>query len=361
MRIKRPSVIAKTRREEFGGLIFRERPPFLAQVNHAFADIYGMKETPSGAIMQKGVFSAPVDAHLALTTRCNMACRGCYSTQPDDPVYDIPLESARQIIDKLAELGCFSLSFGGGEPTMHPQLLNIAAYAREKQILPNMTTNGLTMTEDFAKRSIIFGNIHFSIHALKDVEHLYRNIRTYRKITGNAPGLNLLLTNETLPNLGEILTDARKAGVGKVLFLRYKTTAKNQSVSELGSNEDLKDFPKMLKELRGANRRMMLLFDCSLFELMAQSGFFNMKRYRFFDCNGCMGGNANIAIDVKGYYKPCSFWPNSFGHMSELTFDSWVNNPAQKAFRDMRKSKICLTCEYGAICRGGCRLLYADD
>jgi len=187
MRIKRPPIIAKTRREEFGGLIFRERPPFLAQVNHAYADMHDIEEAPSDAIMQKGVFSAPVDAHLALTTRCNMACKGCYSTHPDDPAYDIPLESARQIIDKLAELGCFSLSFGGGEPTLHPQLFDIAAYAREKQILPNMTTNGLTMTEDFAKQSIILGNIHFSIHALKDAEHLYESIRIYRKITGNDP------------------------------------------------------------------------------------------------------------------------------------------------------------------------------
>ena len=358
-RAKRPPSIAKSRREHFGALIFRERPPFLAQVNHTYADSYNIPAL-DGAIFQEGVFSAPVDAHLALTTRCNMSCVGCYSTRGDEDPEDIPFERAQAIIDKLSEMGCFSLSFGGGEPTIHPDLFEVAAYARAKQVLPNMTTNGLTMTEDFAEKCSVFGNVHFSIHALQDMDHVFTSMRTYRRATGNGPGLNLLLTTETLAHLDEILTASRKAGVSKILFLRYKTTVKNSDIKKPYSYGELKKLPALLKGLSGANRRMMFLFDCSLFELMAQSGFSDMDHYRLYDCNGCMGGNANIAIDVWGFYRPCSFWHEPFGHMSELSFESWIHNPRQKEFREMRKGASCLSCEFEELCHGGCRLLYPN-
>ncbi|MCL2147288.1 MAG: radical SAM protein, partial [Synergistaceae bacterium] len=147
------------RREYFGGLIFRERPGFVAHVNKAYADAYNIPEK-EGAILCEGVFSAPLDAHFAITTRCNMFCKGCYNTRQEDEAKDISVDMAKAVIDKLSDMGVFSLSFGGGEPALHPNIFEIAAYAREKQILPNITTNGLTMTEQFAEECSVFGNIH---------------------------------------------------------------------------------------------------------------------------------------------------------------------------------------------------------
>ena len=232
---KKFAPISKTRREYFGGVIFSERPAFVAQVNEGYADAYNIPKT-EGAILREGVFSAPLDAHLAITTRCNLFCKGCYITHRDDPPQDIQIEKARSVIDKLAALGVFSLSFGGGEPTLHPGIFEIAEYAREKRVLPNMTTNGLAMTEKFAERCSVFGNVHFSVHKMHDMDHVFTAMRVYRKATGNKPGMNLLLTTETLPRLDEILYRARKAGAYKVLFLRYKTTAKNVGVQGLGAD-----------------------------------------------------------------------------------------------------------------------------
>jgi radical SAM protein with 4Fe4S-binding SPASM domain len=71
-----------------------------------------------------------------------------------------------------------------------------------------------------------------------------------------------------------------------------------------------------------------------------------------------MGGNAYIAIDVDGMYKPCSFWQETFGHVSDLTFDSWIHNPKLIEFRNMRKGKTCIHCQFESLCVGGCRLLH---
>ena len=163
------------RREHFGGIIFHEKPAFVAYVNDTYADSHDIKKTPS-AIYCEDVFSSPLDAHIVLTTRCNLYCKGCYNTIKSDAKKDMSLDFAKSIIDKLAELNVLSLSFGGGEPTMHPQLFEIAKYTREKNILPNVTTNGLIMTEDFAAKCSIFGSVHFSIHNAKEFLEFFIDI-----------------------------------------------------------------------------------------------------------------------------------------------------------------------------------------
>jgi len=354
---KNNSPIIKMRREYFGGIIFRESPAFVAQINNEYADAYNIPKT-EGAILKEGVFFAPLDAHIAITTRCNMFCEGCYSTREGDEPKDMSLDCAKTVIDKLAELGVFSLSFGGGEPTLHPDVFEIAAYAREKQILPNMTTNGLTMTEQFAEKCDVFGNLHFSIHKLDDMDHVFSAIRIYRSTTGKRPGINMLLTSETVPHLEEILCKIKRAGIRLVLFLRYKTTAKNIDIKNLCVDNELSKILVALKQLQRTNKRLMFLYDCSLFEVLAENNFADISIYRKYDNNGCLGGNAYIAIDVDGMYKPCSFWQESFGCVSDIDFDYWVNNPQLNTFRNKRKDASCTRCEFGNLCNGGCRLLY---
>ncbi|MCL2373273.1 MAG: radical SAM protein [Defluviitaleaceae bacterium] len=355
--MKKYPIITKSRREHFGGIIFRESPAFVAYINHASTDSYGIPHM-EGAILKEDVFTAPLDAHLALTTRCNMYCKGCYSTLDGDAPADIPLGLAKAIIDTLASLGLLSISFGGGEPTLHPHLQEIAAYAREKNVLPNMTTNGLNINPENANDYAIFGTVHFSIHALKDMEHIFKAIRLYRKKTGKHPGLNLLLTTETLPELDNILTQARKAGIKKVLFLRYKITDKNKSIQGMEVDQQLKNLPAILKSLSWRNRQMMFLIQCSLFEELAENSTASIKTYTKNDLNGCQGGNAFIAIDIHGNFKPCSFWHEAMGSVLELNFDNWISNEKLNNFRKMRRDDGCHSCEFEELCNGGCRLLY---
>ena len=356
-RNKYPPVI-KARREFFGGVIFRERPTYLAHVNNACADAYGIAET-DGAILREGVYSAPLDAHLALTSRCNLYCEGCYSVCKNDLPANMPTDLAKAVIDKLSDLGVFSVSFGGGEPTLYPDLFEIAAYARKKRILPNMTTNGLLMTERFAERCAVFGNVHFSIHNLRDQERVYAALRLYRRVTGKKPGLNLLLTKETLPDLETIIWRAAESGAGRILLLRYKTTRENAGAWYLSADNELPDLPGRLKKLRFGAKRLMFLADCSLFEIFAESGFSDAGAFRRRDSAGCMGANAYIAIDVNGMYKPCSFWPEAIGSVLDLDFGEWMNNQKLSEFRNMRRGESCARCEYAELCAGGCRLLYA--
>lgn len=347
-------MINKTRREWFGGLVFREKPGFVGYVDDVMADRLKIIKDES-FILPKNLFSTPMDAHFALTTRCNLFCEGCYNTKPDDGIMDIPLYKAKKVINNLAKLNLFSVSFGGGEPTLHPDLFEIARYTREQNILPNITTNGRTITLENASEFAVFGNVHLSLHALKDIPYIEHAAALIIKLARIKPGLNLLLTTETVPELVTIFKWAKKNKFSKILCLRYKQTDKNKEISHLQIDESTKDVYQKINLLKKQNK-MKVLVDCSMFQDIAKYGSISHDQMYKVDFNGCQGANAYIAIDVNGSFKPCSFWKETMGNAETLTQDFWINDAKLNAFRNYRDHDSCVNCGYLDLCGGGCRL-----
>ncbi len=95
-------MIIKTRREKFGGIVFFEKPGFVGYVNSAMADAIGIKKNRNAHYID-AVFASPLDAHFAVTTRCNMYCKGCYNTIKSDANVDIDLNKEFYFIGKTDE------------------------------------------------------------------------------------------------------------------------------------------------------------------------------------------------------------------------------------------------------------------
>ncbi|MBI5201097.1 MAG: radical SAM protein [Elusimicrobia bacterium] len=96
----------------------------------------------------KRVFdSRPMYAQIIVTDDCNLTCRYCDEYTPGAPI--IPLETLKQRIDKLDELGVLVYDFLGGETLMHPQIAELIKYTKTKRGGSNLTTiitNGFLLT-----------------------------------------------------------------------------------------------------------------------------------------------------------------------------------------------------------------------
>lgn len=352
--IKKMKKIKNTRAESFGGLLFSEKPGYVAYLNNTTAKLLKI-EKDDNVVLPEGIFSFPMDAHFALTTRCNLFCKGCYNTTADDDKYDIEVEKAKRILDNLSKMKVFSVSFGGGEPTLYPHLFEVAAYARSRNILPNITTNGVNMTAEMAEKMTIFGNVHLSLHAMKDREQIEKAVRLLKKAKVKQLGLNLLLSAETLPNLESIFKWAKSLGFQKVLCLRYKFTEKNREVTDLSIEMHYREaFDAIFRY--GKQYRIKVMVDCSALQEFIGYGVISKKFLYYFDTNGCQGGNAYIAITVDGKVKPCSFWNETFFDAETMTQEDWLNNKKIVAFRNTHHSERCRNCEHMKLCNGGCRL-----
>ena len=109
------------------------------------------KELPSH-LLQFSIDKKPVVV-WNMTRRCNLKCVHCYA-KSEDIDYDNELthEQSLAMIDDLAQFGVPVLLFSGGEPLVHPRLVEYAQYAVSKGMRAVISTNGTLITEEKAKQ-----------------------------------------------------------------------------------------------------------------------------------------------------------------------------------------------------------------
>lgn len=345
------TAIRKSRREWFGGLVYSENPGFTAFVDDRRADAL---DIPRCEGLRPGLFSAPLDVHMSITTRCNLRCRGCYTLNSSSPAMDMPLELAKTIIDRLAAMDVFTIAIGGGEPFLHPHVFQIAEYARQNRVVPNVTTNGLLMDAETSRKCSVFGSVHVSCHQRADLSQLADAVRALKK-SGVDVGLNVLVSAATYEELPDIWQWCAAHGISRLLLLKFKLTAANQECRDLllSAAQERAVIPLMRKLSR--RHSVMPMLDCSLFPSLAFSRP-RKKDIEFFDVNGCVGGNAICAVTTDGYFKPCSFCQTACGDARMLNRETWKDNEALAKFREYRAYPRCSTCDYEECCNGGCRI-----
>ena len=110
-------------------------------------------------------FKSPLEAQLIVTRRCNLSCGYCSEFDHSSP--PVPLETLKERIDALHRLGVINIALLGGEPLMHPNLVEIVEYAsRSSQV--SITTNGFLLKPDLIERlnQVGLSNLQISIDAL---------------------------------------------------------------------------------------------------------------------------------------------------------------------------------------------------
>lgn len=107
------------------------------------------------AIVANKPTRGPVHIELDLTDRCNVACYFC-NQQDLRTKESIPLPKLTDLIDELAEGGLKSVRLsGGGDPLFHRDVLNVMDHlASRNVVVDNLTTNGVALTNEVAKRLV---------------------------------------------------------------------------------------------------------------------------------------------------------------------------------------------------------------
>ena len=88
----------------------------------------------------------PWTAHLYLTDQCNLDCHYC--NEYDNSLPHPDTDDLKKYLDKIRELGCLRIGFQGGEPLMHPDVVELVRYAKELGFLKvSMSTNAFLLTK----------------------------------------------------------------------------------------------------------------------------------------------------------------------------------------------------------------------
>ncbi len=120
-----------------------------------------------------------------MTRRCNLKCVHCYA-RSEDISYDNELnhEQSLAMIDDLAKFGVPVLLFSGGEPLVHPKLIEYAQYAVNKGMRAVISTNGTLITEEKARslKEIGLSYVGISLDGLEETHDKFRGVKgSYKK------------------------------------------------------------------------------------------------------------------------------------------------------------------------------------
>lgn len=110
-----------------------------------------------------------------ITTSCNLKCKHCFYQQSDEFISNCFLrkEKAFSLVDKFKNNNINQVVLTGGEPTVHPDFVEIAKYAKKNISKVTLCTNGV-IENDKLKKEIIdlnFDTYTISIDSCAENNH----------------------------------------------------------------------------------------------------------------------------------------------------------------------------------------------
>jgi uncharacterized radical SAM superfamily Fe-S cluster-containing enzyme len=88
---------------------------------------------------------------LSITNACNLRCPICFTYNRDDRIYHMSVAEMRHTVDWIVESSgqVDLINITGGEPTLHPQLLELLDVCRRPEIgRITMNSNGIRLADD---------------------------------------------------------------------------------------------------------------------------------------------------------------------------------------------------------------------
>ena len=209
---------------------------------------------------------------IEILQRCPNRCIYCSSHSNPQATHIISFEIIKNIIDDAKSLGCKTVCLSGGEPFLHPQILDIISYIAKQQLICYVYTSGIYMKAEVysslpneyieAIRGMV-DKVIFNVEA--DSSALYDQIMgtdvggfdMMKKSINDCVSSGLVVETHVVPmqvnfkHLKSIFEMCYQLGVSKVSILRLVLQGRaleNLSLVKL-SGKDNREVTKLIKAL----------------------------------------------------------------------------------------------------------------
>jgi MoaA/NifB/PqqE/SkfB family radical SAM enzyme len=122
----------------------------------------------------------PVLAQIVVTRRCNLSCGYCF--EYDKVSKPVPLDVLKSRIDELKRLKTVFVTLNGGEPLLHPQIVDLVRYIATSGMVPMINSNGHVLKADLIRRLNDAGlyGMQLSCDALEDNDVTQKSMKRLR-------------------------------------------------------------------------------------------------------------------------------------------------------------------------------------
>lgn len=311
-------------------------------------------------------FSAPLMAWLELTRKCNLRCPHCFVEGGSARNNELSTARIMKLLHEWSELGVMSVVLTGGEPTIHPDFLDIVWVAHELGFVVSVATNGMPLTKSklakLPRKDIIISVSLDGVHGQgaargeTDYEATTRKLREIRD-AGFDTSIMTTTTRTNVHELDRIIEFARREEIS-LRSVPFMSMGRGQQHEELQhADEDIETAARFwLKEELWERERDPALGLCS-------GKIFNFLITMVYATRRCMSGRGLCYVDSAGEVYPCSNCSGSKilsgGNLQMDGFESiWsdVSWPIRQITWDAFK-ETCRGCEISSehyFCSGRC-------
>jgi radical SAM protein with 4Fe4S-binding SPASM domain len=357
----------KYRYENFGGIISNEAPPFLAFVDRQYMKELGLSGSEKWADADEsiGLLSAPTEVHFAVTNRCSVRCPHCYMEGGMNDQGELDLQAMKRAFDVLSRMQVFHVAMGGGEATERNDLFEIAHYAREAGLVPNLTISGVGLTKELVKKLRVFGQVNISIDGTEEDYAVFRGKNYFEEVDRSIDlltaeqipkGINCVLGKNNFKGIEGLFQYAAKKQLDEIEFLRFKPAGRGKAtyLENKTTYEQNVMLPGLLARLSGKTK-ITAKIDCSFVPMMCYYHP-SVEMLHSMGTYGCEAGNVLLGIRSNGKVSGCSFLETTTLSVFDLEKE-YAENPALfSAYRKWTDQAVepCKSCTYLHLCKGGC-------
>lgn len=336
-------------------------------------------------LFRNGFSFSPVHLTLEVTHRCNLRCLMCDLFGREEEIDSIRSrreDEGRGFSLGLLEKLCSSfrlikpvLSFSGGEPLMHPEIVEMVSLAKSRGFTCTMTTNG-TLLERKAPALVETGldSLVISIDgpekihdATRGVEGTFARARAGARAVAAARGrgkhgrprirINCTITSRNFDRLGEMVGIAEDFGAESMVFSHLwfwdgaivrrhnETYGDFCPVVEQNTEEyaviDPAIVARELEKIRGMNSPVMVKFLPDL--TSAEIGQYYNESFRPVTRTSCRAVWLTGFVMPDGELIPCLDY--SYGNLNRSSFaEVWNGERARTFRRRVRSAGIFPAC-----------------
>jgi len=312
--------------------------------------------------------AAPETIHFSVTGRCDQACAGCfYSARPGSNVSaeHAPWELFERVVREAEKARVFQIALGGGEPLLHPRVVEMVRLSREHRLVPNLTTNGNRLTRDLAValKEAGLGQVQISLNGATEATNArtrpnFRSamaaIEVCRQV-GLHFGVNFLVTRSSLEELPTVVNLGRRLGAASINLLRPKppTTAGDWLARESLNAAGYRKVARILRQVSSHQPSVRITLDASLTFLLTDRTPEQLYRSGVW---GCCAARKFVTILQDGAVLPCSHVRWSDASINDGLMQAWRESRVFALFRTQEETMRgqCAGCAYLELCKG-CR------
>lgn len=332
------------------------------------------------------------------TRTCNLRCVHCY-TDSESRAYEgeLTTEEARAMMTDLAEFRIPALLFSGGEPLTRKDLFELVAFATERGLRPTLSTNGVLITEEMARRikEAGFTYVGISLDGIGEVNDRFRGsegaferaMRGFRncKEVGQRVGLRMTLTRHNVRDLHGLFDFIERESIDRACFYHLVCAGRGERISEedlshVESREAMDiildrtaDFHRrgLRKEILTVDNHVDGVYVYLKLQERDDPRAEDVRQLLEWNGGGMFSSGVGIGdVDFRGDVHPDQFWMHySFGNVRRRPFSEiWqdTSDPLMALLKN-RKPNLkgrCAVCKWQALCGGSLRvradLVYGD-